>query len=354
MAEKKCLILFFHTGKSSFSIKDLNIFNSIAHTIELSFSSNKKILTPFLFVSQLFFILKNIRQTKIFISQFAGYHSFIPSIISRISKIPHLIISGGTDCVSFPGIGYGNFYKTFLGLFTKWSFQLATHIAPKHESLWNYNYSYDKTEPSNQGIRAFLPNLKTDHTVITNGYDYEKWQPAKVDRLPKSFITVSSGFQFPFQVALKGIDLILEVATHFPDCKFTILGVPPWKKLDLKSSNVTILPPAKNDDLIEIYSRHQYYLQLSMAEGFPNALCESMLCGCIPIVANVFSMPEIIENSGYILKERNSDLLKNLVEEAISSSNIGKSELSRQLIVNNYPLLKRENKLKQLIMKIID
>jgi glycosyltransferase involved in cell wall biosynthesis len=263
-----------------------------------------------------------------------------------------LIISGGTDCVSFTGIGYGNFYKTFLGLFTKWSFQLATYIAPKHESLWMYEYSYDKNEPAKQGIKAFVPKLKTAHTVITNGYDYEKWKPTNVDRLPKSFITVSGGFQFPFQVALKGIDLILEVAPHFPDCTFKILGVPEWKKLEIKSSNIILLPPTKNEDLIEVYSKHQYYLQLSMAEGFPNALCEAMLCGCIPIVSNVFSMPEIIGDSGYVLKERNLDQLKSLIHDVLLDSSSIKSELARNRIKENYTLTERKDALIGLILSL--
>lgn len=345
-------ILFFHTGDSPFGNKDIAIFNEIKPTKVFCFSSKSKLGTPLLFIKQKIFILKNIFSTSIYISQFAGYHSFLPGIFARITGKPHLIISGGTDCVSFPGIGYGNFYKTFLGLFTKWSFQIATHISPKHESLWLHNYSYDSTEPTKQGIQAFVPNLKTTHTVITNGYDYEKWKPTNVDRLPKSFITVSGGFQFPFQVALKGIDLILEVAPHFPDCMFTILGVPNWKTLEVKSSNITILPTSKNEDLIEIYSRNKFYLQLSMAEGFPNALCESMLCGCIPIVSNVFSMPEIVGESGYVLHERNLDQLKSLIHTALENSDANKSLLARNRIVENYSLSKRKVALQTLIRSL--
>jgi glycosyltransferase involved in cell wall biosynthesis len=345
-------ILFFHTGDSPFGNKDIAIFNEIETTNVFCFSSKSKLGTPLLFIQQKLFILKNLFNTSIYISQFAGYHSFLPGFFARLTGKPHLIISGGTDCVSFPGIGYGNFYKSLLGLFTKWSFQLATHISPKHESLWFHNYSYDSTEPTKQGIQAFVPNLKTAHTVITNGYDYNKWKSTNANRVPKSFITVSGGFQFPFQVALKGVDLILEVAPYFPECTFTILGVPEWKKLEIKSQNIVVLPPAKNEDLIEVYSKHQYYLQLSMAEGFPNALCESMLCGCIPIVSDVFSMPEIIGDSGYVLKERNLDQLKSLIHDAIEDPLSKKSELARNRIKESYSLTKRKDALIKLIRSL--
>ena len=138
----------------------------------------------------------------------------------------------------------------------------------------------------------------------------------------------------------------------FPECTFTILGVPEWKKLEIKSQNVVVLPPAKNDDLIEIYSQHQYYLQLSMAEGFPNALCESMLCGCIPIVSDVFSMPEIIGDSGYVLKERNIDQLKSLILNALKDPSSIKSELARNRIKENYTLTERKDALIGLILSL--
>ena len=169
-----------------------------------------------------------------FIVQFSGYHAFLPTLFARISGKKSIIISGGTDCVSFPGIGYGYFNKPILKTFTKWSYQLCHHILPKHESLWYCDYHYDSNEPSAQGIKAFIPHLKTPHTVITNGYDPEQWPLLNLERKKNSFITLSGAFEYPFQVQLKGIDLILEVAPHFPACTFTIAGVPSHIKLNIQ------------------------------------------------------------------------------------------------------------------------
>ncbi len=346
-------ILFFHTGDSPFASKDTSIFNSIDSTSVFCFSSSSKSMIPFVFIKQFWFLFIRLFSAKIYIAQFAGYHSFLPGIFAKLTGRPLLIISGGTDCVSFPAIRYGNFYKSGLGLFTKWSYQMATHLAPKHYSLYDYDYRYDSSIPLKQGIKNFVKGINKPVTIVTNGYDDTKFYRSS-EKIKNSFITVSGGFEYPFQVALKGIDLILQAAERFPECSFTIVGVPEWKKLDIRSNNVTLLPPQKNSDLPALYSKHQFYLQLSMAEGFPNALCEAMLCESVPIVSNVFSMPEIISNSGFVLEHRKMDELIPLLNNAINDSGLkDKSILARKLISENYPLSLRTDKLKKLVLSLI-
>jgi glycosyltransferase involved in cell wall biosynthesis len=264
-----------------------------------------------------------------------------------------LIIAGGTDCVSFPGIGYGNFYRPILRDFTKWSYQLSSHICPKHDTLWFTEYNYDSAEPYQQGIKAFAPTIQDKYTVIRNGYDPEKWPLLKLNRKPKSFITVSGAFEYPFQVQLKGIDLILEAAVEFPDYHFTIAGVPEWKNLDVKSNNVTILPPIPHNDLHRIFNEHEYYLQLSMAEGFPNALCEAMLCGCTPIVSNVFSMPEITGNTEMAISIRNAHELTSVLKKA-NTPNESTQHTNRKLINERYQNTERTRELEKVIKRLVN
>jgi glycosyltransferase involved in cell wall biosynthesis len=348
------LILYFHTGSSSFVSKDIDILSKSGRVKVFSFYSDKKWKTPFLLIKQKLFILRYLFTTKLYVAQFAGYHGFLPGLFARLTGKNFLVIAGGTDCVSFPAIGYGNFNKKLLGLFTKLSFRLATHVSPKHQSLIEYDYHYDKSIPSHQGIKAFVNNYKTPTTIIANGYDEKKFFCSS-DKMKNSFITVSGGLEFSFQQQLKGIDLILKVAAKFPECEFTIVGVPSSIKLPITSTNVKTIPPTKNNELQKLYSKHQFYLQLSMAEGFPNALCEAMLCECVPIVSDVFSMPEIIESSGFILKERNLDLLKELIQSSISTDQqelISKGKLARGIISERYPISRREKEFTQLVLAL--
>jgi glycosyltransferase involved in cell wall biosynthesis len=348
---KKPKLLFFFTNKSSFVKKDIQILEKEYDVNTFLFKPAYKIFTPFDFIFQLFFLIKEIYNCKRIICQFGGYHSLVPAITGKIFNIPCLIIAGGVDCVSLPLIGYGNFNKPLLGFFTKWSFKLANHISPKHHTLINYEYQYENVGQEFQGIQHFCKGIKTPMTVIVNGYDSTKWQ--KISNKKKdTFLTVTSGLNYPFQSALKGIDLIIEVAPHFPHCKFTIIGVEDPKQLPIKSKNILLLPPVTHEELINFYSENEYYLQLSMAEGFPNALCEAMLCGCIPVGSNVFGIPFIINDTGFILPKRDDQMLVELLKKGMNSDKEQLSLAARKRIMDNFPIARREKELITLVSKL--
>ena len=338
-------IIHIYLHNSSFIKKDANIFSEIGELENYEFKIKSKLQLPLSFLSQLLFLFTSGWKTDVFIVQFSGYHALLPTLFARLTGKKSIIISGGTDCVSFPGIGYGYFNKPILKTFTKWSYQLCHHILPKHESLWFCDYHYDATEPSAQGIKAFIPKLKTPHTVITNGYDPEQWPLLNLERKKNSFITLSGAFEYPFQVQLKGIDLILEVAPHFPECTFTIAGVPSHIQLNIQSDNIAVLPPIPHHQLAALFNTYEYYIQLSMAEGFPNALCEAMLCGCTPIVSDVFSMPEIVSDINFVLPVKNKTQLQYSLLSILKSGPLNVKE-SRNKISSRYSLSIRKDKLK--------
>lgn len=348
----KPTVLLSYSVRSTFVTKDINILSEQFNVLEFNFYSEKKWQTPFKLIQQKLFLLRHIFSTDILICQFGSYHSYLPALYGRLFGKPCVIIAGGTEAHFFPGIGYGNWQKGLLKLFTQMSFRLCSHIAPKHKSLMFCEYTYDSSEPNPQGIYARMPGLKVPYTEITNGYDEVTWQKVK-DKKQRTFITVANGWEFPFQQQLKGVDLILEAATAFPDCEFIILGVADPSIIATKSTNVKLLPPVKNSDLISIFSECTFYMQLSIAEGFPNSLCEAMLCECVPIGSNVFSIPEIIGDSGFVLKHRNADELKALIAEALKSDTQTLGKKARNQIVANYTLEVRKNKLLQLCKSLI-
>jgi len=199
-------------------------------------------------------------------------------------------------------------------------------------------YTYIKVKYPNQGIRSFIKNIKTPIRTIVNGYDTNKWQITNKKRIENSFLTVTFALD-EVGYFRKGIDLIVYLAKAFPKYHFTIVG-----KVFLKETcpkNIHLIDNIPQAALLEIYNKHQYYLQLSMFEGFPNALCEAMLCGCIPIGSNVAGIPDIIGKQGYILKEKDTNKLNNLIN-SLSLNTILPLDARKQ-IVNNFSLQRRTN-----------
>jgi glycosyltransferase involved in cell wall biosynthesis len=345
-------ILFIYPQSSSFIRSDLKILNKHFKILDQDFKVSNKILTPFIFIRQLIFLCFNFFKADVVLCQFAGYHSFLPLLFATLFKKPSLLILGGTDTVSFPSISYGNFNKPLLGLFTKWSIQLAKHLLPKHDSLIITDYSFQDNDYPKQGVKYFIPELKTPFTVVYNGYDGNKMF-RESDKTPNSFLTVLHGVDYDFQLKLKGVDLIVGVATAFPECTFTIVGVPKEAISEPISDNVKFLPLQPYEKMREIFSKSEFYFQLSIAEGFPNALAESMLCECIPIGSDVFSIPEIISDTGFILKKKDEELLKELVKEALKSDRNVLAQNARERILMNYTIIQREEKLVEVITRLI-
>ena len=339
--------LFIYPALSSFIKKDIEILENQYQLITYELRIIKKWHTPFLMLHQFFFLLFHFN-ASVCIIEFAGFHSLIPTIFCKLFNIPTLIICGGNDCHSFPAIRYGNHHKFPLSFATQVSLNYCTHISTKDESLWVSEYNYDSRFPGLQGIKAFIPKIKTPNTTIHNGYDIEFWKKTESTRKSLSFITVSGNLNLGFQKELKGIDLIIEAAKQFPTFTFTIVGARTNHLLKDFPSNIHVLGNKNAAELRSLYSSHEYYLQLSIAEGFPNSLCEAMLCGCTPIVSNVFSMSKIVNDAGLIIQKRELQQLIDVFNEIEKNHKLNE-DISRDNIAENYSIEKREVKLLKLV-----
>lgn len=345
-------ILFFFVGRSGFVAGDIAGLSKNFDVREKNFPFTSKWKTPFLLLNQLLWILIYGWKTDGMICQLAGYHSFIPVLFGRCTGKPVLIIAGGTDCHYLPSIGYGNYTRKLLSVVTKFSFKKCSYIAPKHESLWNSSYTYSKEVPSPQGIQPRIPGIKTPWLAIPNGYDGTAFSPTG-EKIPGSFLTVSGNLENAYQIPLKGIDLILRVAVLMPQARFTIIGNLPRHLIPESATNIQSLPAMPHDQLREIYGSHAFYLQLSMAEGFPNALCEAMLCECVPVGSRVFSIPEIINDTGYILDFRDSEELKNLLNKVLEEYNPNRGKAARSRILRYFTKSNRQESLIRLVNHLI-
>ncbi len=344
----KTTLLYFYPYLSTFVKKDIKFFQEKYKVVTSGFMPKKKSYTFFFLIKQFFFILFNIGKCKIVVCKFASYHSFLPALLAKVFNKPFVIINGGTDCVSFPSINYGNFNKYLQGKFTKWTYQLSTHIVTLHQNLVEYDYNYQDTDFPKQGFAYHIKNLNKPISEIYNGYDSEKWYKNS-DKIPNSFITVAFGIGTEKINFLKGIDMILNVASEFPDCMFYLIGANKDFIEQVKAENIIALPPLPSKQLIEHYSKSEFYLQLSISEGFPNSLCEAMLCGCIPIGSDVGAIPFIIGDTGFVLKKKDKNQLTELINNALKSDRKTLQTKARNRISTEFTEEKRKEKLLSLI-----
>lgn len=314
------IIKYFHLNRAPFIEKDLEILKS-SNTLDsqlLKFSGKlKDLLLPFY---QLQFILASSLKNVIFITQFAGYQSVIPTFVGKILNIKHYIILGGTDCNWLPSIKYGNYNSFLLKWATRYSLSNAYMLLPVNKELVECDYTYTNLDFPKQGYRFFFPHISTPYKVIPNGIELSKYKISNIHRQQYSFITTCSELQDHRRRLVKGIDLLLEVAFLMPHINITIIGGSFPNEIR-PPDNVQTFPFVENNRLPEIYNSHQFYIQFSLTEGFPNALIEAMACGCVPIVSAVGAMPDIVDQVGYVLEKKDVRLAFDLINEAICNYN---------------------------------
>ncbi len=341
--KEKTLLLY--VKYATFVKRDKEILEKKFTVSNYHFNTNKKWFLPFAFLKQFFYLLFVGFRFKNYVIQSAGYVSFLPVIFGKLYGKKVVIIAIGTDCAKLPEINYGAFTKPILAWFTAFSFTHCDLILPVHKSLAKSIYTYTTVAFKEQGIQHLVKNCQTTIIEVVNGYDSIKWELLDVTRKENSFLTVTFALD-TVGMYRKGIDMLVKIAELNPDFSFTIVGKVGLKKYP---KNITLIPNVAQSELLKIYNQHQYYLQLSMFEGFPNALCEAMLCGCIPIGSNVAGIPDIIGNSGYILKNKNINDLQNTIAN-LKSNTISVLD-ARNQITTNFPLKRRETELLHCIEK---
>ncbi len=351
--DSKKNIFFTTSGLFTFVKKDIDFLEKEYHVTVFVFKSNKKWQTPFLFFKQSIYILIHIFKTDIYICKFPGYLSFIPCLLAKLTSKPCLLITAGTESAGIPSIHYGNFDKKLLGKFTEFSFRWATHIAPVHKSLMLQDYNYHHEIYPQQGASFFCKNLKTPFTEINYGFDPEKFTYGNKHRVANSVAIIAAGFENKVVFLRKGLDLIFNNASKLPEFTFTIIGCE-YTELNMEvPENVVLMKKINQDELINQFQEHEFYAQLSMFEGFPNALCEAMLCGCIPIGSSVSAIPDIIGETGFILDKKDDLMLVNLFHIASLSNKKELSIAARNKVIKDYHYSIREQKLKKLIDSLV-
>lgn len=348
-------VLYLYPRTSAFIRRDLEMLREDLIVHEHEFGTGNKLFMPWRLIVQLAFLLRHRAWQRTIICHFAGYHSVLPCLIARSSAI----ILAGSDAANFPNINYGNFRKYLYAKATGLSLRKANVLLPVDGTLIRTEQTYDAEAPREQGVHAFVPDLHTPYRTVHYGFDEQVWNCLPgTNRDPALITCVASGVSPNNSTHYrKGIDLLLGTAPMFPDLRFRVVGSPTPDQYRSLPANVTMMRPMDADHLRSLFCESTFYLQASIMEGFPNALCEAMLCGCIPIVSNVAAMPRIIGESGFVISARSIQMLAECITAANALDGSGRerlSKLARERIVSNYSRKTRKDALMEVTTSLQD
>ena len=125
----------------------------------------------------------------------------------------------------------------------------------------------------------------------------------------------------------KGLDRFIRIAKQLPDVPFIHIGKWTNKKgnpsreiidyvKSISPSNINYLGYVDKKELEKYYEESKFYLQLSRHEAFGVSVVEAMKYHCIPIVTNLFALPEVVGKYGYIIQNKIQciNLIKRLIK----------------------------------------
>lgn len=340
---RKSIGLYIHIGRSTFVERDIRILSEYYQDL-LIFDYRFKGGGDFIRVniSFLLFFLRNVAKISDIHSFFVGHHTFFPFWLGKLFGKKCICVLGGTEAHFIPEISYGNYRKPLYKFTTQRSLEWADLIVPVHESLIFHDMGYYASSKRYQGILAFNRPLSAKISTIYCGFEVSNIasdQVATSERVPNSFIT-SSFLLNGFDYYRKGIDLFISLAESRPEWNFTLVGNELMREIP---SNMTHYGSMTSKELNQLYLKHEFYVQLSIAEGFPNAIAEAMLHGCIPVGSNSFGIPTISGQNGVLLPKKDLDLLQDLLDSYMIKVDRKKASIASHVhIKNNFSISRRK------------
>jgi glycosyltransferase involved in cell wall biosynthesis len=331
---EKVKILFVRSSKSSFIQKDLELLRKHFDVKVVDFVLSRRnlkgtLMTPFK-------IFKGVLWTDLTFSWFAGTHAFWTVRLSKIFRKKAIVVVGGFEVAKVPEIGYGALLNPRSARMVKYVLENADKVLTVDESL------------KNDAIKNVGVNGKNIQTVPT-GYDYEKFKP----KGKKDNLVITVGYITDAVIRRKGFDTFIKTVEYLPNVKFALIGKHVDNSIEflkkIAPQNVEFTGFVSDEELIKYYQRAKVYCQLSMREGLPNALCEAMLCECVPVGTKNCGIPTAIGEAGFYVPYGDEKATAEAIKKALNSD---KGKAARERIEIMFPTERRERELKKIIKEL--
>lgn len=257
---------------------------------------------------------------------FGSVYAWVVTAAAWVARKRSIIIIGGVDAAAIPELGYGIWLTPWKARLVRSALLRADRILAVDESLL-------------RSLRSLTTDPLKHGRALPTGYDGTFWSPQEnpsdTESPTRSGLLCVATCDSERRARVKGIDILLEAARLLPDLPFTVIGVDPSFAesfpFDLPD-NVRLLPPVPREQLREYYRATALYCQPSRHEGLPNALCEAMLCGAIPIGTDVGGIRNVIGQTGPVVEPEDSEALADGIRRGLTMPESTRTPAREQIL----------------------
>jgi glycosyltransferase involved in cell wall biosynthesis len=319
----------YYASFSSFIKRDYDIISRVHEVKKVNFSGPDDAVK----------LMKAVANCDLVLIWFAGGHAFAAVLLAKLLRKKSMIIVGGFDVARVPEINYGRFTQS-------WTKKFLTKKALQHaDKVLVVDPSLKEDAIKNAGIDG--------HNIdyLPTGYDYEKFVPG----LAKEDLVITVGYVSHSVIKRKGFDTFIQAASLLPGTKFLLIGKAMDDSVDiLKGSappNIEFTGFVTDEELLSYYQRSKVYCQLSAYEGLPNALCEAMLCECLPVGTDRNGIPTAMGDTGFLVPFGDAEATARSIANGLKAPSI-RGQNARKRIQELFPEERREKGLLQAIEEL--
>lgn len=319
-------IFFVHQGSRSFFDRDREILAGIAEVRSLdNYPPSWRKLGA---------IVSGVWSCDVVYIWFLGRHAVLPLLLARALGRAVILVAGGWDVASCPEIDYGLLRPGLRALLARLLFKVPNKVL-------SVSHSNRQEATVNAGVEE-------DRSVwVPLGFrDFSKRPVAAKERLVVTIGDVTSS-----NLKRKGLEDFILVAGRLPDVTFVLVG----RWVDGAIDRLKTMAPANvrfsgflpGDAVDELLEKAAVYAQLSRHEAFGSAVAEAMLHRCVPVVASVFALPEVVGDTGYTVPSGDIEGCAEAVRAALEDTVAG--DRARTRILELFPLETRRRMLIEVV-----
>jgi len=278
-----------------------------------------------------------IASNEITFSWFASVYSSFLVLLANLIGRRSVLVLGGVDVAAERELGYGIWNTWWKSKIVRYGITHANAVIAVDDFLKREAIRLARYDGANI-------------SVVPTGYEDNYWIPSGIKQ---NVVLMVASCPDVMRVKIKGVDFFIAVAKKMPDVRFQLIGIDPLVSSQLSPpGNLDCLPFADRETLLASYQRAKVYCQLSYREGLPNALCEAMLCECIPVGTTVGGIPTAIANTGFLVEYPDEVQTIHAIRDALTSPP-ERAKLARTRISSHFSIEKREAALKRIISELL-